>query len=271
MTESGKTVTQDTVNTGPQTIATGEPSPSQVPAVVKQERRPRAPATPKPPAFPPHIAKAIIAITNAIGVIEKRGENEFQKYRYARWEDIAEVLSPLLAAHGLIIVQTELSRSLLEQNDKGSTLAIVYNFTIVNQDGEFWPPVEWTGIARLRDQKGITDDKAALKCQTAAEKSFCIKQFKIRSSDEDVLDGERRPQRADDERATYQKFLDEITVIEGLDELKAWKQQNLQRVRGALRDKWITYFDTAYNEKRADLERLQQEYAEYMDEQEKSQ
>jgi hypothetical protein len=265
VTEAGKTITQDTLDVKP--VAAAEPTTPQVPAVVKQERRPRAPAQPRAPAFPSRIAKAIIGITEEIGVVQKEGYNEFQKYKYTRWEDISERLSPLLAKYKLVIVQTEINRTLLEQNDKGSVLSIVYNFTIVNEDGEFWPPVEWTGIARLRDQKGVTDDKAPMKCQTQAEKSFCVKLFKIRSEDYSD-DGERRPQRAVTERAVYQKFLDELTMIETLEELRAWQERNLQRVRDNLRDNWLTEFNLVFKEKRNDLERLQQEAAEYMEQHE---
>ena len=140
VTEAGKTITQDTLDVKP--VAAAEPTTPQVPAVVKQERRPRAPAQPRAPAFPSRIAKAIIGITEEIGVVQKEGYNEFQKYKYTRWEDISERLSPLLAKYKLVIVQTEINRTLLEQNDKGSVLSIVYNFTIVNEDGEFWPPAD---------------------------------------------------------------------------------------------------------------------------------
>jgi hypothetical protein len=268
VTEAGKTITQDTLE--PQSVAVDQPATtgtSAVPAVVRQERRPRAPAQPRAPHFPSRIAKAIIAIVEEIGVVQKAGYNEFQKYKYTRWEDVSERLSPLLAKYKLVIVQTEINRTLLEQSDKGSVLSIVYHFTIVNEDGEFWPPVEWTGIARLRDQKGITDDKAPMKCQTQAEKSFCVKLFKIRSEDYSD-DGEPRPQRAATERGVYQKFLNEITPIENLEELSAWYSTNVDRVRENLRGSWLSEFNLVFKEKRNDLERQRQEMDEYLEEHE---
>ena len=169
VTEAGKTITQDTLAVNTEQPAVANSGDAALPAVVKQERRPRAPSQPRVPAYPPAIAKAIVAISKDIGVIQKVGYNDFQRYRYTRWEDISERLSPLLAEHGLVIVQTEINRTLLEQNAQGSVLSIIYNFTIVNADGQTWPPIEWTGIARLRDQKGVSDDKAPLKCQPQAE------------------------------------------------------------------------------------------------------
>jgi ERF superfamily len=133
--------------------------------------------------YPPKLAKAIIAVTKEVGRISKDGINTYQKYKYPSWENIIDRLSPLLAEHGIIIVQSERSRNLIEDNPQGSTLAIIYTFTLVNAEGEEWPPIEWTALARLRDGKGVTDDKAAAKCHTQAEKYFCIKQFKIRTND----------------------------------------------------------------------------------------
>jgi hypothetical protein len=267
VTEAGKTITQDTMAVNTEQPAVANSGDAALPAVVKQERRPRAPSQPRAPAYPPAIAKAIIAISDEIGVVQKCGYNDFQRYKYTLWEDISERLSPLLTKYKLVIVQTEINRTLLEQNDKGSVLSIIYNFTIVNEDGQMWPPIEWTGIARLRDQKGITDDKAPLKCQTQAEKSFCVKLFKIRSGDFTPED-ERRPQRVADERATYQTFLNEITAITTLIDLDNWKKQNLDRVRAALRDTWLGYFNVAFNEKREDLCKREREYEEYIETQE---
>ena len=183
------------------------PTP-QLPAVV-QERKPRLPATRKAPQYPAAIAKAIIAISSEIGAITKEGLNTFQNYRYAKWEDVNEKLSPLLASHGLVIVQSEINRSLLEENDKGSVLAIIYHFTIVNSEGEQWPVIEWTGIARLRDSKGTTDDKAATKCHTQAQKYFCVKQFSIRVSEDNPSDRSHTLPKKD-ARELYKKLQTEI-------------------------------------------------------------
>ena len=220
---------------------------------VHQERRPRAPAARKAPQYPAAIAKSIIAISKDIGSITKEGENTFQHYRYARWEDVNEKLSPLLAEHGLVIVQSEINRSLLEENDKGSVLAIVYHFTIVNADGDKWPPVEWTGIARLRDSKGITDDKAATKCHTQAEKYFCVKQFKIRVSEDNPSDRSHTLPKKD-ARELYSKLQTEIDERDSAVSLGAWgiDPENIKRKKMLPAD-WQDIITTRYNEKKAEL------------------
>jgi hypothetical protein len=244
-------------------IAAEAPAP-QLPA-VQQERKPRQSRAVAVAGkqYPARIAQAIIKITNEIGRIQKEGRNEFQRYKYTRWEDINEKLSPLLAEHGLIIVQSEISRNLLEQNDKGSVLAIVYHFTLINDQGESWPEVEWTSIARLRDQKGVTDDKAAAKCHTQAEKQFCIKQFKIRTDDYDEDDATPTLPKKD-ARDTYAKLQAEIDAAEGAIALHCWGRDNAERIEVLPRD-WQEILRTRYKEKLADLKNQEGEQVEWTD------
>jgi len=221
---------------------------------VQQERKPRLPRQAKAPQFPAAIAKSIIAITKAMEHVQKDGLNSFQNYRYPKWESINEKLSPLLAEHGLIITQSEISRSLLEQNDKGSVLAIVYHFTLINEHGESWPEVEWTSIARLRDGKGVTDDKAAAKCHTQAEKYFCLKQFKIRVADENKENQDHSYSKNPTSRELYKKLQDEIDGMESAVELGTWgiDPENLKRKK-MLPPDWQDSITTRYNEKKAEL------------------
>lgn len=250
----------------PTDIKVEEAPVAQLPAVQQdrppqQQRRQAAVRAVKvAPQYPAKIAVSILKITAEIGRIQKEGRNEFQRYNYTRWEDINEKLSPLLSEHGLIIVQSEQSRSLLEENDKGSVLAIVYHFTIVNEHGDSWPEVEWTAIARLRDQKGVTDDKAAAKCHTQAEKQFCIKQFKIRT--DDYADGDQHatlPKK--DAKDIYTKLQAEIDAATSLVELGTWGKENSDRI-GTLPRDWQGILRERFAEKRGDLENQSREFDE---------
>lgn len=134
-----------------------------------------------PKAYPPKIARALLSVTREIGAVGKLGENTFHKYHYQKWEDVLNVIAPLLTQHGIIVQQSEVARSLFE-NDQ--MMSITYAFTLINEDGDVWPdqPV-WTSIARARDQKGIPDDKSANKCHTQAHKYFLLHLFKIRTAE----------------------------------------------------------------------------------------
>jgi hypothetical protein len=145
--------------------------PGQVPAIVDQKVI-TAPAAAYPPAlpavYPAKIAKALIAVTREVGAIGKLGENKHHSYFYQRWEDVLARMSVLLPQHGLIVLQTETGRSLF---DNDTLLALTYQFTIINEDGDVWPlHARWTAISRLKDQKGVYDDKSANKCHTQAHK-----------------------------------------------------------------------------------------------------
>lgn len=242
------TATQERVDVN--AVPQEAPEPS-LPA-IRQERRPRMP-TQRAAHYPASIARAVIAITREMEAVSKQGQNEFQKYRYQRWEDISAKLSPLLAEHGLLIMQSEQSRSLLEQNDKGSVLAIVYHFTLVHESGDMAPPVEWTAIQRLRDQKGVTDDKAAAKCHTQAEKYFCTKQFKVRVAEESA-ENQHPTLPKKDARELYARLQADIDSAASEVELSSWGHdpENITRKKSLPPD-WQDIITTRYNEKLAEL------------------
>ena len=242
-----------------------EQAPTANLPAVHQERRQRAPAVRKPMPYAASIAKAVLSVSREIGTIQKEGFNSFQKYKYTRWEDINEKLSPLLQTHGLIIVQSEINRSLLEENEQGSVLAIVYHFTLVNgETGEQWPPIEWTSIARLRDSKGVSDDKAATKCHTQAQKFFCVKQFAIVTDDEAVGDRHQSLPKKD-ARDIYTKLQAEIDAQTSLVELGIWGNHNSDRIKSLPPD-WQGILRERYAEKKADIENQQREMTDYVDE-----
>jgi hypothetical protein len=235
-----------------------EEAPTPNLPAVHQERRPRTPAQRKPMPYAASIAKAVLSVSREVGTIQREGFNSFQKYKYTRWEDINERLSPLLQKHGLIIVQSEINRSLLEENEQGSVLAIVYHFTLVNgETGEQWPPIEWTGIARLRDAKGVSDDKAATKCHTQAEKFFCVKQFKIVTDDMSAEDRHASLPKKD-AKDIYTKLQAEIDGQTSLVELGIWGNHNSDRIKSLPPD-WQGILRERYAEKKADIENQQRE------------
>lgn len=172
--------------------------PEGVPAVQEGVGELLAHGNPRPPAIVPeqtvkNIAGAIAAVMTKIGIITKRGENQFHHYKYASMQDILQKLTPLLAKHGLVIMQNEISRSMF---DSDRTIAIQYAFTIFHTSGEVWPerPVQ-TGMSRCRDSRGGFDDKSINKCHTAARKYFLLALFQIATGDEDDADNEKPPSR----------------------------------------------------------------------------
>lgn len=158
-----------------------EAIPAAVLAAAKSTEIHAPAPKPEPKLYPAKIAAAIIKITRDIGKITKRGENTFHKYAYAKWEDILDELAPLIATHGLIIIPNEVHHNVMETI---ATIAITYEFTIINEDGDVWPDKpRQTQLCKIRDNKGVIDDKAASKCFTQAQKYMMLALFKIRTQD----------------------------------------------------------------------------------------
>ena len=154
-----------------------------VPHAAETVTLPRAPL---PPAGVAKIASAIASIMTDIGVVAKDGQNKFHNYAYAKMEDILKRLTPLMARNGLVVFQTEVGRSMF---DDDKVIAIQYAFTVCHSSGEIWPdrPLQ-TGMSRCRDSKGGFDDKALNKAHTAARKYFLLSLFQIPTGDDDDAD-----------------------------------------------------------------------------------
>lgn len=135
-----------------------------------------------------NITEAICAVMAEVGAIEKRGRNDFHRYNYATAADLAHKLQPLLAKHGLIVIQTEVERHLI---DKDNVMAVDYDFSLVHKSGEVWPErPRFTGLAAARNTKGGFDDKCINKCHTAARKYFLLGLFQIPTGDYDDADAQ---------------------------------------------------------------------------------
>lgn len=127
------------------------------------------------------ITKAVANIMGAVGSIKKEGTNQFHNYKFAAAADVLHKLQPLMAKEGLIVLQSETERSLI---DSGNVLQIGYAFTLLHKNGETWPEkIIRTGMSAARNTKGGFDDKAVNKCHTSAHKYFLITLFEIPTGD----------------------------------------------------------------------------------------
>jgi hypothetical protein len=165
-------------------------SPLQLPAVADKHagivEKKAARKREDKPASIVNIATAIAGITSEVGVISKLGTNKFHGYKFAQMQDVLQKITPLIAKHGLIIVQTEIGRNML---DDGRAVAVEYEFTIAHTSGEVWPDrPKQTGLCRCRDSKGGFDDKCFNKAHTAARKYFLLALFQIATGEEDDAD-----------------------------------------------------------------------------------
>jgi hypothetical protein len=101
----------------------------------------------------------------------------------------------------------------------------------------------------------VSDDKAATKCHTQAEKFFCVKQFKIVT--DDMSDADRHaslPKK--DAKDIYSKMQAEIDAHTSIVELGIWGNHNSDRMK-ALPPDWQGILRERYAEKKAELQNTQ--------------
>lgn len=176
------------------TVEMLEQTDGNLPAVASPREGVKLPPAPQLPLVvaPECVAKIAAAISNVmseVGHVAKGGLNEFHRYRYATMENVLQKVTPLLAKHGLAIIQSEIGRSMFDQD---RVVAVEYEFTIMHISGEVWPErPKQTGMCRCRDSKGGFDDKSFNKCHTSARKYFLLALFQIPTGDEDDADNEK--------------------------------------------------------------------------------
>lgn len=131
---------------------------------------------------------AINAVMSDVGTVGKDGNNSHHNYNYATVSAVLGKVQPLMAKHGLVIIQTELERSLI---DDGNVLAITYQFLLFHTSTPSTSLIiKQTGLCSARNSKGGFDDKAANKCHTAARKYFILALFQIPTVELDDADKE---------------------------------------------------------------------------------
>jgi hypothetical protein len=132
------------------------------------------------------VAKAIANVMKEVGTIKKRGVNEFFNYSYATFDDLLYAVTPLMGEQGLMVTQNEIE---IKQVDR-SHIAVKYEFIVYHESGESLPPQIFTGMSLLLTRKGTYDDKAILKCHSAARKYFLLSLYQVPAGDFDDSDAD---------------------------------------------------------------------------------
>lgn len=231
------------MNTTTETVV---PSPD----VVKEAPAAQLPAappaidTPGPTANFTEVVGAIAAVMADLTPVGKGGTNTFHNYKYARMQDILQMLTPLMGKHGLVIFQYEAERNMFDEN---KVIAITYRFVVAHKSGQTWiNPVPQTGMSPCRTSKNTFDDKAFAKCHTSARKYFLLSLFQVPTEDENDPDNEKRqrsaapvpspdgsmsPHYLDPEpRETFERwgarYWSLVSKSKTLDEANAWDSHN---------------------------------------------
>lgn len=162
------------------------------------------------------VLAAVSAVMGEVGSVKKDGTNEFHRYKYATAADVMHKLQPLMAKHGLTILQHQRSLEFLQD---GAALAIQYEFHVMHSSGDKLElAAVHTGVAAARTSKGSPDDKAANKCHTAARKYFLLSLFQIPTGDYDDADADGD---VPEVKAAKQKELDRAAKVSAPEAIRA--------------------------------------------------
>ena len=168
------------------------------------------------------ILRAMNAVMDEVGYVQKKGENDFHGYKYATEADVLERLRPAMVKHGLILIPSVQQVSSVDQY--GNTTVSIH-YTLAHTSGAVWPhPVIAAGCGNDRNKSGI-GDKGLYKALTGANKYLLFKLFQIETgNDPEESSGDRDRAAAID--AARQFYLEggkiAVSKAETAADLKAW-------------------------------------------------
>jgi hypothetical protein len=132
------------------------------------------------------IIVAIARVRDECGHIEKDGYNDFHKYHYVSEAALVGAVRPLMAKHGLVIIQSVVTEGLCGPRiDEHGVTHLVLEFTLAHESGTVWPEkfrVACSG--NDRDSKGKWSDKGAYKANTGGFKYFLNRLFMVDTGDD---------------------------------------------------------------------------------------
>ena len=133
-------------------------------------------------SYPKSILTALHAIMEEVGYVQKKGRNDFHKYRYAGEADLLQALRPAMLKHGLVLIP---SSHFVDEPDQHGNTHVQIDYTLAHTDGSVWPDkVSAIGSGNDKNSKGGVGDKGAYKAITGANKYLLFKLFQIETGDD---------------------------------------------------------------------------------------
>jgi len=129
------------------------------------------------------LAEKLLEVQKAVGNIEKKGYNSFQRYAFAREADIAEAFQKLFNKHGIIMVTEECTpvsiQDIGDPKKFQKLTTIVAKFKLINSENSSdYYVYQEIGCGTDNGDKGI------YKARTGAQKYFLLKNFNVSTGDD---------------------------------------------------------------------------------------
>jgi hypothetical protein len=132
--------------------------------------------------YPIKILAALHDVMGKVGYVQKKGTNDYQKYKYAGEGNLLEVLRPAMVEAGLMLLPNQ--KSVAGPDEYGITTVCV-EYTLAHKDGDIWPEkLIAYGTGGDRNSKGGVGDKGLYKAATGANKYLLFKLFQIETGDD---------------------------------------------------------------------------------------
>lgn len=194
------------------------------------------------------ILRAMNAVMQEAGYVQKTGENTFHGYRYASEADVLERLRPAMVKHGLILIPSVNQVSSIDTH--GNTTVSVH-YTLAHVSGAIWPqPIIAAGCGNDRSKSGTFGDKGLYKALTGANKYMLFKLFQIETgNDPEESQGDRDREAAD--KTARQFYLEggriAISKAETSADLKDWWKSEEENRKAATVVKGSDEYTELYN------------------------
>lgn len=213
------------------------------------------------PAIPPKVAAALSQVMGKIEKLCKEEHNPHANYKYAGIESFLEMVRPLCAAAGLLVIQDEDGFEFRTSKDKFGKeltwLVMTFSFGLAHSSGETWPyRCRRTGMVQAS-----MGSQAFGAAQSYALKSFLRSIGLIATGDTEDADSHEQRELPEVRRKSaykarkegdYPKLEAEIREQETLDALKEWWIDNQDRIR-ALPPQWAVLLEGEKDRRKLEL------------------
>jgi hypothetical protein len=210
------------------------------------------------PAMPPKVAKAVSDVMAGIEKLGKDEKNPHANYKYAGIESFLEMVRPLCAKAGLIILQDEEFYEFRDAQDKYgkplSWLVMSFLFGLAHSSGETWPHrIRRTGMVQAS-----MGSQAFGAAQSYAMKSFLRSLELIATGDSEDADSHAQselPKKSAHKarkEGDYPKLEAAIRAAQTEEDLRKFTINN-QQVIAELPDSWQTHLREEYGRRLTEI------------------
>lgn len=140
----------------------------------------------EPEAKTTEIVAAIVNAIGSLGRLSKESFNQFDKYKFTSIDDFLVATGRVCAENGLVVIQDEISREVLEKANRSggvaSWLSFEFRFLVLHTSGESLGPLSRTVAVPFTGAQSFGSG------QSYALKQFMRSLFQIATGDQDDAD-----------------------------------------------------------------------------------